>query len=282
MLREGLGVVKASRVLKSRRDMGSNERRVAVDTARAAGQLLHREHPAARHVSYKGAVTNLVTEMDGRAETLIVDALLKAFPDDGILGEEGSARPGSSGRRWIIDPLDGTTNYAHGLPIYSVGIGLERDGAMVLGVVYDPSRDELFSAERGGGAWLNERRLSVSATATLDTSLLVTGFPYDIRTNADNNLKEYTALSVRARAVRRLGSALLDLAYVASGRFDGFWELSLSPWDVAAGGILVEEAGGRVTDLRGAPLDVDHPRLLASNGRIHDQLLAVLKELRPA
>ena len=262
--------------------MASNERRVAVDTARAAGQLLHHEHPAARQVSYKGAVTNLVTEMDGRAEALIVDALLNAFPDDGILGEEGSARPGSSGRRWILDPLDGTTNYAHGLPIYSVGLGLEQHGRIVLGVVYDPSRDEMFAAERGGGAWLNERRLSVSPTVTLDTSLLVTGFPYDIRTNPDNNLKEYAALSVRARAVRRLGSALIDLAYVAAGRFDGYWELSLSPWDVAAGGILVEEAGGRVTDLRGAPLDVDHPRLVASNGRIHDQLLTVLKELRPA
>jgi myo-inositol-1(or 4)-monophosphatase len=262
--------------------MASNERRVAVDTARAAGRLLHREHPAARQVSYKGAVTNLVTEMDGRAEALIVDALLEAFPDDGILGEEGSTRPGSSGRRWILDPLDGTTNYAHGLPIYSVGIGLEQEGRIVLGVVYDPSRDELFTAERGGGAWLNERRLAVSPTATLDTSLLVTGFPYDIRTNRDNNLKEYTAFSVRARAVRRLGSALLDLAYVAAGRFDAYWELSLSPWDVAAGGILVEEAGGRVTDLRGAPLDVDHPRLVASNGHIHDQVLTVLKELRPA
>jgi len=155
--------------------MASNERRVAVDTARAAGQLLHREHPAARQVSYKGAVTNLVTEMDGRAEALIVHALLEAFPDDGILGEEGSARAGSSGRRWILDPLDGTTNYAHGLPIYSVGIGLEQDGRIVLGVVYDPSRDELFTAERGGGAWLNERRLAISSTATLDTSLLVTG-----------------------------------------------------------------------------------------------------------
>ena len=255
---------------------------MAVDAARAAGQLLHREHPGTRQVSYKGTVTNLVTEMDGRAEALVVDTLLGHFPDDGILGEEGSARAGRSGRRWIIDPLDGTTNYAHGLPIYSVGIGLEQDGAIVLGVVYDPSRDELFVGERGGGATLNDTRLAVSATPTLDTSLLVTGFPYDIRTNPDNNLREYTAFSTRARAVRRLGSALIDLAYIAAGRMDGFWELSLSPWDVAAGGILVEEAGGRVTDLRGAPLDVNKPRLVATNGRIHDEVLAVLKEIRPA
>ena len=260
--------------------MASIERRVAVDAARAAGQLLHREHPGTRQVSYKGTSTNLVTEMDGRAEALVVDALLRQFPDDGILGEEGSARPGRSGRRWVIDPLDGTTNYAHGLPIYSVGIGLERAGLVQLGVVYDPTRDEMFVAERGGGARLNDRRLSVSTTDALDLSLLATGFPYDARTNPDNNLKEYATFAVRARAVRRLGSALLDLAYVAAGRYEGFWELTLGPWDVVAGTILVEEAGGLVTDLHGAPLDIDHPRIVASNGRIHDQILAVLKEVR--
>ena len=262
--------------------MASLERRVAVDAARAAGQLLHREHPRTRQVSFKGTSTNLVTEMDGRAEALVVDALLKQFPDDGILGEEGGARPGRSGRRWVIDPLDGTTNYTHGLPVYSVGIGLERDGIVELGVVYDPTRDEMFVGERGAGAWLNDMRLSVSATPALDVSLLTTGFPYDARTNPDNNLKEYATFAVRARAVRRMGSALIDLAYVAAGRFDGFWELTLGPWDVAAGGILVEEAGGRVSDLRGGPLDINAPRLVASNGRIHDEILAVLKEIRSA
>ena len=263
--------------------MAANERRVAVDAARAAGQLLRRELPRTRQVSYKGPVTNLVTDMDARAEQLVVDALLAAFPDDGILAEEGSARAGRSGRRWIIDPLDGTTNYAHGVPLYTVGIGLEQDGAIVLGVVYEPSRDELYVAERGGGAWLNDTTpLSVSTTETLDTSLLVTGFPYNIREIADTNLREYATFALRSRAVRRLGSALLDFAYVASGRFDGYWELSLSPWDVAAGAILVEEAGGRVTDLRGDRVDVDRPKIVATNGRIHDQVLAVLKEIRPA
>jgi myo-inositol-1(or 4)-monophosphatase len=262
--------------------MASLERRVAVDAARAAGQLLHREHPGTRQVSFKGTSTNLVTEMDGRAEAVVVDALLAQFPEDGVLGEEGGARPGRSGRRWIIDPLDGTTNYTHGLPIYAVGIALESEGAIELGVVYDPTRDELFVGERGGGAWLNETRLAVSSTRLLDVSLLVTGFPYDARTNPDNNLTEYATFSVRARAVRRLGSALLDLAYVAAGRIDGFWELTLGPWDVAAGMILVEEAGGRVTDLRGQPLDVNHPRLVASNGRIHGEILGVLKEIRGA
>ena len=262
--------------------MASLERRVAVDAARAAGQLLHREHPRTRQVSFKGTSTNLVTERDGRAEALVVDALLKQFPDDGILGEEGGARPGRSGRRWVIDPLDGTTNYTHGLPVYSVGIGLERDGIVELGVVYDPTRDEMFVGERGAGAWLNDMRLSVSATPALDVSLLTTGFPYDARTNPDNNLKEYATFAVRARAVRRMGSALIDLAYVAAGRFDGFWELTLGPWDVAAGGLLVEEAGGRVSDLHGGPLDINAPRLVASNGRIHDEILAVLKEIRSA
>ena len=260
--------------------MASLEQRVAVDAARAAGQLLHREHPRTRQVSFKGTSTNLVTEMDGRSEALVIDALLGEFPDDGILGEEGGTRRGRSGRRWIIDPLDGTTNYAHGLPIYAVGIGLERDGIVQLGVVYDPSRDEMFVAERGGGARLNDVPMTVSSTPELDVSLLSTGFPYDARTNPDNNLKEYAAFAVRARAVRRLGSALLDLAYVAAGRLDGFWELGLSPWDVAAGGILVEESGGRVTDLHGAPLDINRPRVVASNGRIHEEILGVLKKVR--
>ena len=260
--------------------MASVERRVAVDAARAAGRALRDAQSLTRQVSYKGAVTNLVTEMDGRAEAIVVDALTRAFPDDGILGEEGSARRGRSGRRWIIDPLDGTTNYAHGLPIFSVGIGLETDGGIALGVVYDPTRDELFVAERGGGAWLNDTRLGVSPTKTLDESLLVTGFPYNIREIADTNLPEYAAFATRARAVRRLGSALLDFAYIAAGRLDGFWELRLSPWDVAGGAILVEEAGGRVTDLRGAPVDIDRPAIVATNGHIHDQVLAVLAELR--
>ena len=260
--------------------MSSVERRVAIDAARAAGRALRDALSETRHVSYKGPVTNLVTEMDGRAEAIVVDALTAAFPDDGILAEEGSARRGRSGRRWIIDPLDGTTNYAHGLPLFSVGIGLEMAGSILVGVVYDPTRDELFVGERGGGAWLNDTRLTVSTTATLDTSLLVTGFPYNIREVADTNLKEYATFALRARAVRRLGSALLDFAYVAAGRFDGFWELGLSPWDVAAGRILVEEAGGRVTDLRGGRVDIDRPKIVATNGRIHDEMLAVLEEVR--
>jgi myo-inositol-1(or 4)-monophosphatase len=260
--------------------MASLERRVAVDAARAAGRLLRDELSGARRIAYKGSPTNLVTEMDQRAEALILGRLRGAFPDDAILAEERGAAGGRSGRRWIVDPLDGTTNYAHGLPLFGVSIALEEARRLVLGVVYDPMRDELFVGERGGGATLNDAPIRVSATRSIDESLLVTGFPYDIRETADTNLPEYAAMSLRARAVRRLGSAVIDLAYVACGRFDAYWELRLGAWDVAAGAVLVEEAGGRVTGIDGHALDVDAPTLLASNGLIHDEMLAALREIR--
>jgi len=263
--------------------MSPLERRVAVEAARAAGRLLRDELSGVRHIAYKGMPTNLVTEMDQRAEAEILERLRGAFPDDAILSEEhGVAASGRSGRRWIVDPLDGTTNYAHGLPIFGVSIALETERGVVLGVVYDPSRDELFVGERGRGATLNDAPIRVSATATLGESLLTTGFPYNIRETRDTNLPEYAAFSVRARAVRRLGSAVIDLAYVACGRFDGFWELRLGSWDVAAGSVLVEEAGGLVTAVDGGPLDVDAPTLLATNGIIHEEVLGVLKQVRRA
>jgi myo-inositol-1(or 4)-monophosphatase len=258
----------------------SAERRVAIEAARAAGELLREELAGARRIAYKGSPTNLVTEMDARAEALVVDAVLGTFPADAILAEERGTQTGRSGRRWIIDPLDGTTNYAHGLPLYAVSIALEVEGGVRLGVVYDPSHRDLYVAERGAGAFCNDVRLSVSATATLDRSLLATGFPYDIRTSADNNLREYAAFAVRARGVRRLGSAVLYLAWLAAGRFDGYWELRLGPWDVAAAGLMVEEAGGRLTAIDGGPLDLEAPTVLASNGNIHDEMLAVLREIR--
>jgi myo-inositol-1(or 4)-monophosphatase len=260
-------------------DLGA-ERSSAVQAARAAGDLLRGELHGPRRIAYKGSPTNLVTEMDARAEALIVERLLAAFPDDAILAEERGAQAGRSGRRWIIDPLDGTTNYAHGLPLYCVSIALEAGGRVELGVAYDPSHDELFVAERGRGAFCNDTPLAVSATATLDASLLATGFPYDVRVNPDNNLKEYAAFSQRARGVRRLGSAVLYLAWVAAGRFDGYWELRLGAWDVAAAGLMVEEAGGRLTSITGGPLDLERPTVIASNGRIHDQMLAVLEAIR--
>ena len=260
--------------------MASLDRRVVIDAARAAGQLLKSELTGSRRIAYKGSPTNLVTEMDARVEELVVGHLTAAFPDDAVLGEERGASTGRSGRRWIIDPLDGTTNYAHGFPAFSVSIGLESAGRIELGVIYDPSLDELFVAERGHGATVNDHPLSVSTTSTLDESLLVTEFPYDIREGGDNNLREYSALSLRARGVRRLGSAVLDLAWLACGRLDGYWELRLGPWDVAADSLLVEEAGGRVTSLTGGALNLDSPSLVASNGRIHTAILRALREVR--
>ena len=260
--------------------MSSPERRVAIEVARAAGELLRRELTGARRIAFKGTPTNLVTEMDARAETLILGRIRETFPDDAILSEEIGAEPGRSGRRWIVDPLDGTTNYAHGIPLFGVSIALEVSGRVELGVIYDPSHDELFVAERGTGAFANERRLAVSPAATLDESLLASGFPYNIRETPDNNLAEFGAFSLRVQGARRLGSAVLYLAWLAAGRFDGYWELCTGPWDVAAGGLLVEEAGGRVTALDGGPLRLEKPSIVASNGRIHDEMLRVLNAIR--
>jgi len=254
----------------------------ALDAARGAGRLLREELGGTRRIRHKRSVIDLVTEMDQRAEALIVARLLGAFPDHAVLAEESGATDGRSEYRWLIDPLDGTTNYTHGLPIFAVSVALERSGVLELGVAYDPSRDECFVAERGRGATLNGEAIRVSSVDTLDQALLVTGFPYDIRTTAETNLPEYAALSVRAQAVRRLGSAVLDLCYVACGRLDGFWELALGPWDMAAGGLIVREAGGRVTDVRGGPWRLEGPGILATNGPVHDAILSGLGAARIA
>jgi myo-inositol-1(or 4)-monophosphatase len=260
--------------------MSSPERRLAIEAARAAGELLRAELAGARRIAFKGAPTNLVTEMDARAEAVILERIRERFPEDAILSEEMGPASGRSGRRWIVDPLDGTTNYAHGIPIFATSIALEVAGRVQLGVIYDPNHEELFVAERDGGAFVNDRRLAVSPTPTVNASLLASGFPYNIRETDDNNLAEFSAFSLRAQGVRRMGSAVLYLAWLAAGRFDGYWELRTGPWDVAAGGLLVEEAGGRVTALDGRALDLDRPAIVASNGRIHDELLKVLAEVR--
>lgn len=261
----------------------SDFRTVALDAARAAGRLLFDERRGVRRIEHKGAI-NIVTEMDRRAESLIVERLHAAFPDHAVLAEESgaiAARAGGGAEyRWHIDPLDGTTNYAHGVPIYAVSIALEHAGEVVLGVAYDPSHDECWVGERGRGATLNDEPIRVSAVSSLDRSLLVTGFPYDIRTTDRTNLPEYALLSMRSQAVRRLGSAVLDLCYVACGRLEAFWELLLSPWDMAAGGLIVLEAGGRVTDLWGAPWRLEEPSIVASNGLVHDAILAALRDAR--
>lgn len=251
-------------------------REVAVAAAREAGAILQDHARRGFRVEHKNVV-NLVTDADRRAEEAIVAALHKAFPDHEILAEEEGLREArASAWRWVIDPLDGTTNFAHGLPLYCVSIGLEHGGRPVLGVVLDPTRDELFVGEAGSGATVNGAPLHVSRTATLDAALLVTGFAYDIRETADNNLDHFSRFALRAQGVRRLGAAALDLCYVAAGRFDGFWELKLRPWDMAAGVVILREAGGRITDFAGQPHSIYGTQLVASNGLIHEAMLAVL------
>jgi myo-inositol-1(or 4)-monophosphatase len=227
-------------------------------------------------VTHKGII-NLVTDVDLASEQLIREAIATHYPRHQILAEEGGLAETSSDYRWIVDPLDGTTNFAHGFPIFAVSIALEYRGEMILGVVYDPTRDEMFAAERGAGAALNNRPIRVSTTTELSTSLLCTGFPYDIRTSRLTNLDNWANFALAAQALRRTGAAAIDLCYVACGRFDGFWELTLSPWDTAAGSLIVAEAGGRLTDVTGAAFSVYKPDVVASNGQIHDQMLEVVK-----
>ena len=247
----------------------------AVDLARRAGVLLKEKFNQKHEIHYKGEI-NLVTEADKMSEDLIIAAISQKFPDHGILSEESQVITGVGKLRWIIDPLDGTTNYAHGYPVFCVSIALENEGTIVLGVIYDPMREEMFVAVRGGGLYLNEKKLHVSDVSDLSRSLLVTGFPYDIRKSKDNNLNFFNAMAIKVQAIRRAGSAALDLAYIAAGRFDGFWELKLKPWDTAAGCLMVEEAGGFISDIAGSKWHLQSPNLLASNGLIHHQMISVL------
>jgi len=250
---------------------------LAVRLARAAGKLQRDRYETRFEVRAKTTPINLVTEVDHACEKLVVEGIAAERPDDAVLAEEGSGRDRDDAAwRWVIDPLDGTTNYAHGYPRFCVSIGVEHESERTLGVVYDPLLDELYTAVRGRGAWLNGRRLRVSTTASLGEALLATGFAYDVRRSAVDNLDHFAALVKRSRAVRRDGSAALDLCYVAAGRFDGFWELKLHPWDVAAGLLMVEEAQGRTSDLHGGPAPRSGRELLASNGVIHDALVDVL------
>jgi len=254
-------------------------RDLAARVARKAGQVLQKRLGRTKRIDYKGAV-NLVTEMDFLSEKIIVSEIHKQHPDHGFLAEEKAREQTLSPYRWIIDPLDGTTNYAHGYPVYGVSIALERQGEIVLGVVYDPPRDELFVAQKGKGARLNGRRIRVSSVRDLSRSLLATGFPYDLRDNPVNNFDHFQNFAYRVHAVRRSGSAALDLCYVAAGRFDGFWEMKLGPWDLAAGSLMVQEAGGKVSDFQGRPLGLDGSFVLASNGPIHGEMIKVLKKGR--
>jgi myo-inositol-1(or 4)-monophosphatase len=251
----------------------------AVEAAVEAGALLRSGFGSAFTVERKEGRHNLVTSYDREAERLIVERLRQQFPESSFWAEE-SGRSGSAGGKlvWLVDPLDGTVNFAHGIPIFCVSIAAVVDGELLCGVIYQPMLGELFTAARGEGAWLNGKRLQVSQTEALEDAILVTGFPYNVAENPGNCMEHFLRFLRLGLPIRRLGSAALDLAYVAAGRFDGFWEVALNPWDVAAGIILVQEAGGCVTHYDGTPHRLE-PRssILATNGRIHEQMRAVLQ-----
>ncbi len=251
----------------------------AIQTARDAGRVLAERFGRTLEITNKSEL-DLVTESDLASERLIIDRIKSHYPRHAILAEEsGASEPADlekeSDWRWIIDPLDGTTNYAHGYPCFCVSIGLEHNGRLEIGVVYDPMRDEMFTAERGQGAALNGRRIHVSPTPALASALLCTGFPYDVRERSEF-ARHFANFIMAAQGVRRDGAAALDLAYVAAGRFDGFWEEGLKPWDVAAGALLVEEAGGRISNYLGEPLNIYTPPVVASNGFVHAEMMRVL------
>lgn len=247
----------------------------AIDLARAAGDVLNHYSARDKAVEFKGHA-NLVTIADKKSEELIIGGILSRYPSHSILAEESGATQPGAAVQWVIDPLDGTTNYAHGYPVYCVSIGVEEHGEVVCGVVYDPVRDELFSAARGAGAWCNGERIHVSDVQPLSHALLITGFPYNFRERVDTVMHQFRQFMVESQAVRRGGAAALDLCYLAAGRVDGFWELYLQPWDTAAGRIILEEAGGRVTNFKGGPFSIYMNEILASNGQIHDEMTAVL------
>ena len=250
--------------------------KVAEEASRMAGEMLRRNIDSSREIVYKGAV-NLVTDFDKRSQDVIFSHLSSQFPDHDFLAEEDLCEQRGSEFRWIIDPIDGTTNYVHNFPIFCVSIALEWKNKVVCGVIYDPMREEMFSAISGKGSQVNGQKIHTSVTSDLDKSLLATGFPYDVRESEVNNIDHFANFATRVQAIRRCGSAALDLCYVACGRFDGFWELKLSPWDVAAGVLIVEESGGHVSSFQGETASIYGKDLLASNGLIHEQMIQILK-----
>ncbi|OIO81450.1 MAG: inositol monophosphatase [Candidatus Omnitrophica bacterium CG12_big_fil_rev_8_21_14_0_65_43_15] len=254
--------------------------KVAKEAAQKAGKYMIKRMGNYGRVSYKSNNTiNLVTEVDKKSEEIIIKHIRRSFPEHDFLAEEsGASRSKRSGYKWIIDPIDGTTNYAHSLGIFCASIGLEKNGQVIAGVVHDPSRDELFCAEKNKGAYLNNKRIHVSAVNNISESMLVTGFAYNIKEAKYTNIENFKNFLLASQAVRRLGSAAIDLCYVACGRFDGFWEVGLNPWDTAAGSLIAEEAGAELADFKGSKYSIYDKQILASNGKIHKQMLKILKK----
>ena len=252
---------------------------LAEEAAREAGKLIVRHSLEPREVNYKGK-SDIVTKTDRQSEELVLGRIRNRFPEHAIVAEESGSSATGSEFCWYVDPLDGTTNFAHGFPMFCVAIALEHRGEVVMAVVYDPLREELFKAVKGQGAFLNDQRLRVSTTPSLDESLLATGFPPSARANIKINLELYLRFTEISHGVRRPGSASLDLCYLAAGRLDGFWELKLKPWDKAPGALLVLEAGGKITDLDGGPFVLLGDPIFASNGLIHAEMGAVFSQIR--
>ncbi len=248
----------------------------AVDLAFEAGRIQKERYRQRHSIFHKGEI-DIVTDVDLACQERLISLIAQRFPKDRVISEEKENVYEGEGNRWIIDPIDGTTNYAHGYPFFCVSVAYETAGRVTCGVVYNPIFDELFFAEEGKGSYLNGMKLEVSETGDLKKSLLVTGFPYDITTSSMNNVDNFVSFLHRAQAVRRDGSAALNLAYVAAGRFESFWELKLNPWDVAAGVLIVKEAGGVVTDFGGSPFSIYGGQIVASNGVVHEEMLRVLK-----
>lgn len=256
---------------------GNKHLEAAKQAAWEAGKMLRENILNSRKIYYKGEV-DLVTDSDNNSQNIIFSHLSSNFPLHDFLAEEGLSKQQGAEFRWIIDPLDGTTNFAHGFPVFCISIALERNGVLKLGLVYDPMREEMFIAQEGEGAFLNDKKIKVSKVVELNKSLVATGFPYDLRESEENNVIHFNNFLTRVQALRRCGSAAMDLCYVACGRFDGFWELKLNPWDVAAGSLIVSEAGGKVSDFRGNSLDIYDSEILASNGLIHQQMIQILQK----
>jgi myo-inositol-1(or 4)-monophosphatase len=251
-----------------------------VEIAKEAGGIIKDGFGKKLSIEFKTDKANLLTNIDKAAEKVIIDFIKKEYPTHSIIAEESGKNINSSEYTWVIDPLDGTTNFAHSLPIFAVSIGLQKGKETILGVIYDVMRDVIFFAERGAGTFANDMKISVSDNSNLDESVLVTGFSYDRKDEYRDAVKLFGSFLPKTRAVRRLGSAAMDFCFVASGVFDGFWEANLSPWDVCAGMLIVEEAGGQITDFHNKPITMYSNQYLATNGKVHDEMIKIMQDIK--
>ena len=248
-----------------------------IEITKIAGEVVREGFGKNFEIELKGSVTNLVTEIDKKSEQVIIDFIKKNFHNHSVLAEESGQFKTESEYVWVIDPLDGTTNFAHGLPIFSVSIGVQKNGETICGAVYDIMRNAMYSAEKNSGSFLNGKKINVNNNSDLSRSVLVTGFPYDVAENPLNAVEKFSAFLKKTRAIRRLGSAAIDFCYVAQGVFEGFWEVSLNPWDICAGKLIVEEAGGIVTDFSNSEINIDSKQILATNKLVHQEMLEILQ-----